>query len=72
MTKDKDILTKINLIKLDRLEHNRLKYYNEKVRFVKNQNYASAAEMRDKEIYFSHLIDRMKKMLKLNNMINEK
>jgi hypothetical protein len=71
MINDKDISTKINLIKMDRLEHARLKYYNEKVRYVKEQNYSLAAEMRDKERYFLLMIDRMKKMMKLNNKINK-
>ena len=72
MTNDKDILTKINLIKIDRLEHERLKYYNEKVKCVKNQNFDLASKMRDKERYLIPMIDRMKKMMKLNNMITNK
>ena len=67
MTNDKDILTKINLIKLDRLEHKRLKYYNEKVKCVKEQNYSIAAEMRDKERHLLLIIDKIKKTMKLNN-----
>ena len=72
MTNDKEILTKINLIKIDRLEYERLKYYNEKVKGIKDQNYAYAAEMRDNETYLSLMIDRMKKMMKLNDMITNK
>lgn len=67
MTNDKDILTKINLIKLDRLEHERLRYYNEKVKCVKEQNYSIAAEMRDKERHLLLIIDRIKKINRITN-----
>ena len=72
MTKDENILTKINLIKLDRLEHERLKYYNEKLKGIRNQNYAYSSVMRDKERHLLLMIDRMKKIIKLNNMITNK
>lgn len=71
MIDNKDILTKINLIKLDRLEQERVKYYNEKVRCVKNQDFALASEMRDKERQFIFMIDRIKKMIKLSNNLNK-
>lgn len=64
MTNDKDILIKIKLIKLDRLEQERLKYYNEKVRCVRNQDFALASEMRDKERYYIFMIDKIKKTMK--------
>ena len=67
MTDNRDILTKVNLIKLDRLEQQRLKYYNEKVRGIKEQNYVLASNMRDKERYYQSMIDRIKKIMKLNN-----
>lgn len=61
-----DISVKLNLIKLDRLEQERLKYYNEKIKYVKEQNYELACKMRDKEQYLIIIIDRMKKIITLN------
>lgn len=61
MINDKDILVKINRIKIDRLEHNRLECHNNKIKFIKEQNYNMADKMRDKERYLLNVIDKIKK-----------
>jgi len=72
MTKDKDILYKVLLIKINRLEEKRIKAYNAKIECVKAQNYHNAGEFREIERCLLLEIDKSKKLMELNNTITNK
>ncbi len=72
MERDKDIILKLYQTKLMRLEHKCIDIRNEKLNCVRAQKYDAACKLRDEQKDIMDLIERLKKMMKLNGMITNK
>lgn len=67
-----NISTKLYPIRIYRLEQNRIKVKEEKIKCIKAQDYETAGKLRDEERDIIFMIDRLNKLMKLNEMITNK
>ena len=54
------------------MEQNRIKVKEEKIKCIKAQDYETAGKLRDEERDIIFMIDRLNKLMKLNEMITNK
>lgn len=67
MNRDKNMLKKLYLIKINRLEQSRIKTKEQKRDCVKAQDYETAIKLRDKEHDIMYMLDRLNELIKLTN-----